>query len=280
MKKKKITVFSISFIAIFVLLFVGLWNYSRAAGNGIEVCVRKNGALFMIGDGFKRSDCLKNEKLISWNIVGPQGPKGDKGDPGLVGPIGPQGPAGDSNDAEIQKIKNRLTSLEQTVRDMNLQGILTVSPNSSTPSRNNVVCDSGAYENQCDMLPVLTFNLKAENDDVKIQNMIVNVAKNGNGAAIATTVYLFEGSTDIENAQIINGVASFHDLSYTIPKSGTKTITVKIDIRNADATTANFTASVSVADIIAENSPGYPDNAKIGSATGNPIGVVNTIPQG
>jgi hypothetical protein len=76
--------FWFALVIVSVLSVIGLWNYSQAAGNGVEVCVRKNGAIFMIGDGFKRADCLKNEKLISWNITGQQGPKGDKGDQGPI----------------------------------------------------------------------------------------------------------------------------------------------------------------------------------------------------
>ncbi len=48
----------------------------------------------MIGEGFKRTDCGKEEKLVSWNIVGPQGLKGDKGDNGEQGLQGPAGTVG------------------------------------------------------------------------------------------------------------------------------------------------------------------------------------------
>jgi len=98
MKKSQV----ILIITIVILAF-GFWSYSQAVGNEIEVCVKKGGAVFMIGEGFKRADCLKNEKLVTWNIVGPQGPqgpigltgpKGDKGDVGSQGPIGLTGQQG------------------------------------------------------------------------------------------------------------------------------------------------------------------------------------------
>lgn len=84
--------FLFSLVIVLVLFGFGFWGYSQAYGNTIEVCVKNNGAVFMIGYGFKKTDCLKNEKLVSWNITGPQGPKGEKGP---IGPIGPKGDKGD-----------------------------------------------------------------------------------------------------------------------------------------------------------------------------------------
>ena len=60
----------------------GLWIYSRATGGEITICVQKSGTVRVVGDGFKRSECKKNETLLSWNIQGLPGPKGDKGDSG------------------------------------------------------------------------------------------------------------------------------------------------------------------------------------------------------
>jgi hypothetical protein len=267
--------FWFALVIVSVLSVVGLWNYGQAAGNGVEVCVRKNGAIFMIGDGFKRADCLKNEKLISWNITGPQGPKGDKGDQGPIGLTGPQGPQGDSNDSKIQELETRIAILEQMVINPASMGVLTIFPNLLTPPKSNIVCNSGAYENECDRLAILTFNLKAQNNDVTIQNMIINVTKSGDGSAVNPTIYLFEGSTNVETAEIINGVAYFHDLGFTIPKDTSRTIIVKIDVRNANDTIANFIASVVATDMMAENSDGDSITTKIGTVTGNPVSVRN-----
>lgn len=87
--------FWFSLIIVSVLSVVGLWSYSQAVGNEIEVCVKKGGVVFMIGEGFKRADCLRNEKLITWNITGPQGPRGDTG---TQGPVGPKGDKGDTGE--------------------------------------------------------------------------------------------------------------------------------------------------------------------------------------
>ena len=107
--KKTYVILIISIAA--VGLSIGLWSYSRATGDTISVCVKKSGLVYVIGDGFRRSDCGKNDKLLTWNIQGPKGDKGDKGDPGIqgsqgakgekgdpgpTGSLGPQGPAGPS----------------------------------------------------------------------------------------------------------------------------------------------------------------------------------------
>lgn len=82
-----------------VISAAGLFAYRAYSqvGGDITVCVKKSGAMFMIGEGFKRADCKDNEQLVSWNMQGPTGPKGDKGEPGPQGEkgdIGPRGPAG------------------------------------------------------------------------------------------------------------------------------------------------------------------------------------------
>lgn len=61
-------------------------------GNEITVCVKRTGLVYMIGEGFRRSDCTRSEKLVTWNSQGPKGDKGDKGDPGEEGPPGDPGP--------------------------------------------------------------------------------------------------------------------------------------------------------------------------------------------
>ena len=71
-----------------LLLVIGgvlLWGYSRATGETITVCVKKTGLIYVIGEGFKRTDCKTGDTLLTWNAEGPEGPQG---------PQGPQGAAG------------------------------------------------------------------------------------------------------------------------------------------------------------------------------------------
>lgn len=83
-------------IAIFVLgLALGLWTYTRADGDTISICVRKSGLVYVVGQGFRREDCRRNESLLTWNIQGPPGPLGPEGPQGLSGPPGEKGDKGD-----------------------------------------------------------------------------------------------------------------------------------------------------------------------------------------
>lgn len=86
-------------IFIFVLMAtVGVWSYVRANGNEISVCVKKNGLVYVIGEGFKRQDCKNNDTLLTFNVQGLPGPQGEvglQGPQGEPGPIGPTGPMGE-----------------------------------------------------------------------------------------------------------------------------------------------------------------------------------------
>lgn len=87
---------AILIISITVLgLTMGLWTYSQAVDDIITVCVRKSGLAYVIGGGFKHSDCKNNDTLLTWNIQGPKGDKGDTGPRGELGPVGPKGDRGD-----------------------------------------------------------------------------------------------------------------------------------------------------------------------------------------
>lgn len=79
------------------LLFILSWRYTHAAGTAITVCVRRDGLVYVIGDGFRRADCRRGDQLLTWNVQGPpgpQGPAGPAGANGTPGAVGPQGPAG------------------------------------------------------------------------------------------------------------------------------------------------------------------------------------------
>jgi hypothetical protein len=156
-----------------------------------------------------------------------------------------------------------------------------MSLNNSSPKKADVVATSGAGENELDKLTLLTFDVKAEKDDVTITDIAVAVAKSGTGGATAsTTVYLFEGSTELDNTTIGGNTAIFTDFDYVVPKDTTKTLTVKADIRNANGTVSYFTASASTTGtsaLVTENSDGD-SVTESGSATGYAIGVRNAGP--
>lgn len=95
MKNYKI-IAGVLFLLLIASTGFSVWRYTQAAGDEITVCVKKDGLVHVIGEGFKRVDCKKNESLLSWNVEGPQGLKGDKGDQGEQGEQGLKGDKGDA----------------------------------------------------------------------------------------------------------------------------------------------------------------------------------------
>ncbi len=154
---------------------------------------------------------------------------------------------------------------------------LTLSLNTSSPKKSDVIATQGSSENELDRLPVLVFDAKAEKDSVKITDIRIGVVKSGSGGATATTAYLYEGSTELDNATITSGTATFSDFDYVVPKDSTKTFTVKVDVTSANAVDARFygiASTTAAADLVAENSRGD-TVTRSGSATGQTIGVRN-----
>jgi hypothetical protein len=68
--------------------------YALASSNdSMTLCIKNSGATFVVGEGFKKGDCKKNEQLVTVflhaGVTGPQGPADNKG------PLGNKGPQGD-----------------------------------------------------------------------------------------------------------------------------------------------------------------------------------------
>lgn len=82
------------------LIVGGTWAYAEVGSGQLSACVKKDGDVRVLIPGFTGSNCKKDERLVRWNITGPQGPKGEKGDAGVPGvngqggATGPQGPVG------------------------------------------------------------------------------------------------------------------------------------------------------------------------------------------
>ena len=158
---------------------------------------------------------------------------------------------------------------------------LQLSLNSSSPTKKDVVASQGANENELDKLTTLVFDVKAEKDDVTIKDMRIGVIKSGNGTAVAQTTYLYDGSTEIGSASMSGGMASFNDLDYVVPQDTTKTLAIKIEIRNANGSVANFITQASTTiseDLLSENTLGG-SVTESGSAVGYQIGVRNVGPE-
>ena len=109
---------SIGLLAWFLIL--GSISYMQAAsssGSNIQLCLKNSGAVFVVGQGFKKADCKNNDQLISINTnslmswsdkdndedkdkdkdklkVWPQGATGATGPMGATGATGPAGTDG------------------------------------------------------------------------------------------------------------------------------------------------------------------------------------------
>lgn len=159
---------------------------------------------------------------------------------------------------------------------------LRLSTNSNTPQTQSVIASSGSNNNEYDRLPVLTFDLRSDRGEVRLTDLAINIEKTGSGSANASsTVYLYEGSNEIDNTSISGNTATFRDLDLTISPNSTKTYSVRIDVRGANNGIATFVASASSTGITAENTFGdrLSTTDISGSATGNSISIRNVGPE-
>jgi peptidoglycan hydrolase-like protein with peptidoglycan-binding domain len=145
---------------------------------------------------------------------------------------------------------------------------LKVSLNTATPKTGSVIASAGAEKNEADKVSAVIFNAKAEKDEVTITDVVATAS--GAGTTTITTAYLFEGSSEVDNVAVVNGVATFSDLEIAVSKDSTKQITVKYDIRNATSSAKSFSTVVTVTG--AENTRGDSVTAS-GTATGETLSV-------
>jgi hypothetical protein len=146
---------------------------------------------------------------------------------------------------------------------------LVVSTNSATPKKSAVIAAEGSTDNELDKVTLLLADFKSDKDNVTLTDLVVTVTKTGTGGATASsTVYLYDGSTEIDSATVVGTSSTFADVDLMISNGSTKTLTVKADIRNANATVALITAAItSGANVTAENANGDTVTDS-GSATG------------
>lgn len=149
---------------------------------------------------------------------------------------------------------------------------------SSVSPLSNSVPVTDTTNNQYLGLPVLVFNVNAQNDTVHLHDVKVNVSVSGAGTVGAA--YLLQGSTQIASASIVNGVADFANITdgtsgATIPVDTTLPYTVKVDVTGVTAATT-VTASTSASQVIYSSN----DSSVIvsGAAIGNAQIVTGTGP--
>jgi peptidoglycan hydrolase-like protein with peptidoglycan-binding domain len=134
---------------------------------------------------------------------------------------------------------------------------LDASVNSANFKAADVVAAGGSNNDELDKLPLLAFDLRANKADIAVTDMTVTIANNAGTAATTSTVYLYDGSTLIQSESVgASGVVTFDDIdNLIVSKDSTKTLTLKADIREAEAATAS-TISATVSSITAENMQG------------------------
>ena len=158
---------------------------------------------------------------------------------------------------------------------------LSLSTAASTPLTQEVIASGGSLNNEADKVTLLNFDLQAKKDNVLLTDLVATVTRT-NGAATASSTFLYVGDTLIGTATLSGSTATFSDINYNISKDTTKTFTLKADIRNASAvqTTIGSTLSGTVTFLTAENTVGdtLTNTYLSGSATGNSILVTSAGP--
>ena len=157
--------------------------------------------------------------------------------------------------------------------DQSEDASLAISLSSSSPDAMEVVAADGNDEDELDALELLRFDARAEDDMVTITDLVVNFTRGGvTTTATSSTAYLYDGSSvvgsaNVEGTSATAMSATFDDIEVDINEDSTKTLSVRVDIDDATTAASTFLASVTAANVTAENSDGD-DLIETGSATG------------
>ncbi len=142
---------------------------------------------------------------------------------------------------------------------------LEISTSPNTPTDSNIFGWNFDYAN------VLLFDLKAQNDDVKVTNLSASTTLS---AGNLTTAYLFDGSTMLGSVSVSNGIATFSGLNLTVAKDSTKELVLKVD-GSASSVPSSLNANILASGITAVDSTNATTTIT-GSAVSNTITVLNS----
>jgi peptidoglycan hydrolase-like protein with peptidoglycan-binding domain len=150
---------------------------------------------------------------------------------------------------------------------------LDLSLNSASVKVGEVTADQGSINNEADKVDVLSFDIRANKDAITVNDLALLVTKAGNSFTIPT-VYLYEGSNLIASESLNGNVVSFTDINnLVVAKDATKTLTVKVDVRDIATTSPSTPSTVVVSatstSFSVENSIGEDGLTVSGSAVGN-----------
>jgi peptidoglycan hydrolase-like protein with peptidoglycan-binding domain len=130
-------------------------------------------------------------------------------------------------------------------------------------------------------LPVLVFDVNAQNDTLHLHEIKINVATVGSTGTVGAA-YLYNGSTMITSASVSGGVADFANIvdgtsGATIPVNTTVPFTVKVDVTGVTGAGVALAVTGSTNTLTIYNSIDSSVTAS-GSATGNTQTVAATGP--
>ncbi|MBI5134506.1 MAG: peptidoglycan-binding protein [Candidatus Taylorbacteria bacterium] len=147
---------------------------------------------------------------------------------------------------------------------------LDASVNSANFKAADVVASLGSNNDELDKLPLLAFDLRANKADIKVTDLTFTLSDTADQAT-TTTAYLYDGSTLVMSESVTGSTITFDDIdNLIVAKDGTKTLSLKVDVRTA--TNVANSLSASLTNIIAENLQGTQV-----SDSGAPAGEVMTI---
>lgn len=113
------------------------------------------------------------------------------------------------------------------------KGTITASLNTLSPKIGFVIGNRTATTSNVELLKT---DFKAENRDVTIKGLVVDMTDGG--AGLASAIKLYDGSTLLASvAAPGTGTATFTNLNILIAKDTTKTLTVKADLKPIDGST-------------------------------------------
>src|SRR3989338_8716000 len=139
---------------------------------------------------------------------------------------------------------------------------LAISLSSSSPNTNQVICEGATDNDECDELEIMKADFKAEKDAVTVTDMVLAITRTVADVATTTTAYLYDGSALIGSATIVGtsataATATFTDIDWVVPKDTTRTMTVKLDIRDSALAKQTFYVAITgAANVTAENTNG------------------------
>ena len=168
---------------------------------------------------------------------------------------------------------NRSVSVSSSLSD---SSTLKTSLDSSSPVAATVIAADGANQNEADKVTTLVFNVKATKSDITITDLTATTTGTAVTAGEIATAYLYDGATELDNSSVsASGVSTFNNLTIDVAKDSTKTLTIKVDVRNASSSALTVTSMVDggADGITAENANGDNVANQSGSATGNQLQV-------